>query len=1267
MEAHYSEAEALLKAYREKKQQKRDAARQQKKEDSKKEVRRVAFEEPRGKSGRLEVKLEGCVDAVALLDSGADCSLISRGLVEELESKLDFLKMKTLKEAEVIGTAGDDIEVRRLVCLESLVFRTSAGPLRWRNLRCWVDENDSSQLLVVDRPTMESMGYSADALLVAAKRRLESAGMEEGESTVESSGKDDQKPFVRFLCHRDDALYQPDGSEEDDDFEETMFTPVTGVAWEQQDQIREIRDQKIQAAGENGLSGSGQKQLREMLEEYVDVFRVAFAKDPPIDIEPMEIKLQDGARPIMARSRRYPPLHRKYLKEHMEELEKFGLVYKNPEARWGSAPRVVPKKDGSLRMTVDLRAVNEVTEPRSWPMPHQEAEMADLEGASCFFGLDGFKQYWQEDLAPNSREMLSIVTPAGIYTPTRVLMGATDAVAYTQEGMERVMAPLLNNGAKVWLDDVLGYARNEKELLDRLRMALGRCQEYGLKLHPSKCDFFLLVVKWCGKIISSKGVSHCPMRVQGLVDMQVPQTAADLQQFLCACNWMRASIPRYNEVVHDLSVLMETCMAKGGSRKKSKLTKIVLKDCGWDQVHEEALGRVKKALQHMVALAHPKEDWDVCVFTDASQDHWGAVVTQVCPGELSKPREDQEHEPLAFLSGSFKDASSRWPIVEKEAFAIVETCKRMEYLLLRERGFHLFTDHRNLQYIFDPHSVVGNVARYQADKLQRWSMVLRMFRYEIEFISGEENVWGDLLSRWGSRPPEAKISKVYRLVSTAPLQDEDFSWPTFQEIAQVQDKYQASETSLERDPVNQCLVNEAGKVWIPSEAVDLKHRLCVLAHAGLAGHRGINTTVKVLQGVFVWKKMHQDVSSFVNGCLHCLVVDGKRVPRPFGETLTATKPNEAIHFDFMQLPKSADGYEYVLVIKDAMSGFSELIACSSCTAEACVDALCEWFKRYGPVSLWVSDQGSHFKNQVMESMAKMFAATHHFVTAYCPWANGTVEVVNRMLLRVLKSMLSEARMSSGEWSKILFQVQMALNFNPAPRLDGEAPVTAFLALPAHTPLKTFYLSKYDGELPRVSEVVWSAEVQEHIQSLQVSLDHMHKRLSSAAARKLVSKRDRQKASARPPNFELGDFVLVGRTLALGNKLALEWKGPCRVVAVKNHWLYDVQTLFEPVVTMTHHVSRLKFYMEKDRGCVADLKSYAVAHHDMFLVDSLLECRCVQGAWEIKVKWKGFEESECTWEPLEVLQTDVPVYVQNALRDLPHESFVGLKEFLAALP
>jgi hypothetical protein len=585
---------------------------------------------------------------------------------------------------------------------------------------------------------MEKMGYSPDALLVEAKRRLES-GSEVGECMNQTDSC--PRPFFRLLQRKEQALVQEEMDGGVGGYEEQLMAPYVSAVETQREQIGEILVQKVQEARAAALSETGCQRLERLLDEHRDVFRVGFSNDPPVKVEPMKVQIKSDAAYVMCKSRRYPPLHRQFLQEHMEDLERNGLVIRNPESRWGSAPRIVPKKDGTLRMTVDLRGVNEVTIPRSWPMPHQEAEMADVEGSECFFGVDFFRFYWQCDMDEESRQYFSIVTPNGIWTPLRV------AVAYCQQAVEQVLVPLLNRGVKVWLDDVLGYARNEEELLDRLELVFKRCMQYGIKMHPSKCDFFLTEVKWCGHVISGAGVGHCPDRIRGLVEMPPPAMASELQQFLCACNWMRASLPNYSALVGPLATLMESCMSKAGSRKKNKLTRVKLDECGWSKDHEEALADLKRALVSMVPLVHPQDDVDVCVYTDASQDYWGAIVTQVEVGELTKSLKDQVHQPLAFLSGSFKGAATRWPIVEKEAYAIVETCKRLEYLLLHERGFHLFTDHRNLQYIFNPTSVNGTVAKYQADKLQRWSMVLQMFRYKIEHVPGEDNVWGDMLSR----------------------------------------------------------------------------------------------------------------------------------------------------------------------------------------------------------------------------------------------------------------------------------------------------------------------------------------------------------------------------------------------------------------------------------------------------------------------------------------------------------------------------------------
>jgi hypothetical protein len=96
------------------------------------------------------------------------------------------------------------------------------------------------------------------------------------------------------MHHKDEALYRSPAAEEQCKFEEAMFTPLTGPAEGQQAQIIEILDQKVKEAESNGMSESGQAQLRELLDEYRDVFRVSFAKDLPIDVEPMEIKLQEA-------------------------------------------------------------------------------------------------------------------------------------------------------------------------------------------------------------------------------------------------------------------------------------------------------------------------------------------------------------------------------------------------------------------------------------------------------------------------------------------------------------------------------------------------------------------------------------------------------------------------------------------------------------------------------------------------------------------------------------------------------------------------------------------------------------------------------------------------------------------------------------------------------------------------------------------------------------------------------------------------------------
>jgi RNase H-like domain found in reverse transcriptase len=97
-----------------------------------------------------------------------------------------------------------------------------------------------------------------------------------------------------------------------------------------------------------------------------------------------------------------------------------------------------------------------------------------------------------------------------------------------------------------------------------------------------------------------------------------------------------------------------------------------------------------------MTLAFPDPDNRICVLTDASDRFYAGLVTQIHEEQLDLPMEDQDHQPLAFLSSEFKGAQLRWTVPEKEGFAIVDTVTKVDYLLLSHGEFSILSDHLNL-------------------------------------------------------------------------------------------------------------------------------------------------------------------------------------------------------------------------------------------------------------------------------------------------------------------------------------------------------------------------------------------------------------------------------------------------------------------------------------------------------------------------------------------------------------------------------------------
>lgn len=175
--------------------------------------------------------------------------------------------------------------------------------------------------------------------------------------------------------------------------------------------------------------------------------------------------------------------------------------------------------------------------------------------------------------------------------------------------------------------------------------------------------------------------------------------------------------------------------------------------------------------------------------------------------------------------------------------------------------------------------------------------------------------------------------------------------------------------------------------------------------------------------------------NLIRGCLHCIITRaGEVVPRPIGQAIHAASANEVIHVDYLYIGIGTQGKNYILIIRDDLSSYVWLWPTTDCTAESAVEAMCQWICVFGGIEWLVSDQGSHFKNHLLRALTDELQVSHHFTTAYSPWANGSVERVCREVLRACRALLSEWRMVAKEWPSVTEAVQNVLNHSPFKRL-----------------------------------------------------------------------------------------------------------------------------------------------------------------------------------------------------------------------------------------
>ncbi|GMF31530.1 unnamed protein product [Phytophthora fragariaefolia] len=453
-----------------------------------------------------EVTVNGVLKLPYCPDSGSDYTVICRSHWERLIERDPSVRAGQLENPVKNQTYRSNWVIPDKKAKLYLLIHTAAGPVR---PTCAVD------VLIADIDDDE---------FIVGNDLLRSLGIDFGRQ-------------LEMLANRNDDETSGDTIELEAD------NPPVGNAESSGDDIFAAVERMPARAVENGFPVGKLETLRTIVHAY-DEWRFELRGDPLAKVPPLDVRLQEGARPVKCKPRKYPPHIRQFLREFNSRLVELGLVYESPNSRCASP--VLPVKKSAdlmdLRQTTDYRAVNDLTYVRAAAMPVLSVVVENARGMNHFGLFDFLKGFWQLPLAELCQEFLSYMTDEKSFTPRRVPQGCCDAAIFFQQTMETCFASLLYDHLLIWIDDLLIYAADIDTYLNKLAELFSLLDQFGWMLSAKKSSLYQTQVKWCGKVINGQGIHHDAERIESLRAVPYPQTAAELQQFVCAINWMRDNI-----------------------------------------------------------------------------------------------------------------------------------------------------------------------------------------------------------------------------------------------------------------------------------------------------------------------------------------------------------------------------------------------------------------------------------------------------------------------------------------------------------------------------------------------------------------------------------------------------------------------------------------------------------------------------------------------------------------------------------------------------
>lgn len=467
--------------------------------------------------------------------------------------------------------------------------------------------------------------------------------------------------------------------------------------------------------------------------EFSDIFCLKTDKITTNNFYEQKLNVTDR-NPVYVKNYRTPHSQKAEINDQVKKMLENDIIEPS-NGIYNSPVILVPRKSSSdqkkYRLVIDYRLVNKKLIPDKFPLNRIDDILDQLGRAKYFSVVDLISSFHQVGLHEDSRDITSFTVDAGSFRFKRLPFGLKVSPNSFMRMMSIAFSGLSPENAFLYMDDLIIIGCSKNHHLSNIRKVFEICRKYNLKLNPEKSKFFRCEVTYLGHKITDKGILPDESKYDIINKYPVPSNADEVKRFVAFCNYYRRFIPNFAEIT-------------------SPLNKLTRKNCVflWSEECQKAFEYLKKSLISPKILQYPDFNKPFILTTDASNRACAAVLSQ---------NFDEGEMPICFASRSFTKGESNKSTIEKELSAIHWGIQYFKPYLYGNK-FIVKSDHRPLAYLFslkDPSS-----------KLTRMRLDIESYDFEIQFLSGKENVVADALSRISIRDLVESSHKSAKIFAT---------------------------------------------------------------------------------------------------------------------------------------------------------------------------------------------------------------------------------------------------------------------------------------------------------------------------------------------------------------------------------------------------------------------------------------------------------------------------------------------------------------------